>query len=169
MSVLDLPSVARDVEETITGLENAVAAGFGDDTETAFIVYLAIKDAKRVLDDCVKSLGHQIGEKLPKGEWTELGGKAVRRSAEWSESDWDHGALMAAVLDSVLADPKTGEIIPETEAEKIRYVWGAQKDPAHPLPGYQASKTALENRGITSEFLDEIRQSRFVRLKLEIA
>lgn len=51
------------------------------------------------------------------------------------------------VLDSRLVDKDTGEMKDETNLEKVRSVWG--------LKGYQASITALRDRGLDpSEFCE---------------
>lgn len=147
---------AQLLGDAVASLDGTVDADL-DDLEAAYVVWDLLGKASKVLTDCKQRLGHKIGLALPPDEWTVLDGRSVRRRPYISRTKWDHDALIVRVRDSVRVDKKTGEIVPETEIEKRNHVW--------PAKGYQASITALRDRGIEP---DEFCTERFDRWNLEV-
>ena len=88
-----------------------------------------------------------IGEKAEHRAGELMGGKSVVvDGVEWVRSQppdrkkFDSEALLMAVLDSRLVNPETGELVEETQLDRVRDVY--------PLAGYNARVTRLRARGI---------------------
>lgn len=154
----ELASASSILQQCIDDVENALAMSIEpeSDTEAAFKVYQGLVIAHQVLGDVKNNLGHRIGESIGKAA-TMLDGRKVKRHAYYSRRNWDSDALVSAVMDSRLADPKTGELVDESEADRLRHVW--------PPKGYTASVAALRARNIQP---DEFCEERFVRFNLEV-
>lgn len=126
-----------------------------DEIEDAFFIYQRLGEASKILTDVRHQLGHKIGEAIG-AERTTLMGKTVQRRAYVSRKNWQHDDLRRVVLDSVIAN-EDGEKVDETPADKLLAVWK--------MRGYDASITALRDRGIDP---DEFSEHRFERWTLEV-
>ncbi len=99
--------------------------------------WLALEQAHRCLavvrDELEKRLADQLTEPA-----TIIGVGVVERQGRRDRKTWNSDALLSAVLDSRLIDPRTGEIADESPLDKVRHCWnlGAPR------------LTALRDRGI---------------------
>jgi hypothetical protein len=98
-----------------------------------------VKRFAAVADD----LEHRVCQslpRLPRGQYATLNGKRYYVGRKRRYRDWQSDDLLRAVLDSRRANAD-GEPIDETPFDKVRDVYAG-------LPGYHATRTKLEARGI---------------------
>lgn len=101
----------------------------------------AITDLRAGLAEMADDLKREIAT-LMDGPTVVLDGiGVVTRRSDTDRKTWDRDGLLRTVLDSRLADPTTGEIVDESQLEKVLKVWnlGAPRT------------TVLKERGIDAD------------------
>jgi hypothetical protein len=107
------------------------------------------------LRDLTDDIDSRIAETFEKREKVSLGGDVYEAKRTARRRNWQDADLIRAVLDSVIIDRETGEIMSETPAEKLAAVF--------PPRGYGARLTELRRRGIADDEFCDVEWSR-VRL-----
>ena len=109
----------------------------------ALDVFDALEQANRDLADLRHTLAGQIAALMP-GKTVTLHGHTYEKSGRWRRTGWDIEQLLPTVLDTRRFDKTTGELIEETDLQKVLHVWS--------LGGPRT--TALRERGFAVE-IDE--------------
>lgn len=126
--------------------------GPGTDAEATARTVAALAHLLAVGRAALEDLKTALHDQLPAKETLVIDGiGAFTRSWTSDSTRWDNDAAIRWVLDSrPPADPETGEIRDESPVEKLLacYTFPPSKGP---------SVTALRARGITDDFLDELR------------
>ena len=124
------------VKGGLTGLYHAI-----DDAPLPELLALveSLPEIRPSLTIVAERCEHRAGE-LMNAKEVEVDGVVWVRSQPPDRKKFDHEALLSAVLDSRLVVAETGEVVEETPLERVKHVY--------PLPGYNARRSALKERGI---------------------
>jgi hypothetical protein len=82
-----------------------------------------IRDAKRNLSDVERSVENRLGAEMHSFRETITGVGTIERHARKSRTQWKKEELLHDVLDTVMVNEDTGEIIDETPLDKVLHVW----------------------------------------------
>lgn len=120
----DLYGHAETLHDTVNRLDDDVRA-LPDDTplETDLIAWAVIEECRRNLAVVAQDLTNRIAPRLEYGPVVVDGVGTFEKHRKKSRVKWDKDALLSAVLDSILVDRTSGEIIPETPLEKVTGCW----------------------------------------------
>ena len=141
MTDLERALVAAD-HELGNALSALATADLPDLLDGLGLVMNLRKSVATVGSDLEHRAGELMGEKsvtVNNVEWV--------RSMPPKRGAWQSEDLLRAVLDSRRVDKDTGELLEESELEKVRHVWN--------LAGYQARLGALRDRGLDPDSFSE--------------
>ena len=134
MSDLERALVAADTE-----LGNALTAIKTADLSDLLDAIGLVQNLRKSVATVGSDLEHRAGEVMGEKSVT-VGGTEWVRSMPPKRGAWKSEDLLRAVLDSRRVDKDTGELLEESELEKVQHVWN--------LAGYQARIGALKDRGL---------------------
>lgn len=109
--------------------------------DCALTAYSMLEDARRILAQVCSQLPNLIAPNMGEKQVTVEGVGTFVMHGKKNRTQWEKDALLSAVLDSRLIDPKTGEVADETPLAKVLHVYN--------LPAPRT--TALKARAIDAD------------------
>jgi hypothetical protein len=142
--VLMMRELTNEIEADVAAVQEDFLT---DETrEQALICWGVLEEAYKVLAGIKADLGERLAESMPEKSVVVENVGVFERHRKATRTQWDRDDLLRAVLDTVMVDTETGEIIPETPLEKVMAVWT--------LPAPKV--TAIRERGLqVDEFCHE--------------
>lgn len=120
----DLYGHAETLHDTVNQLDDAVRSWEAPTfLESDLVVFAILEEARRNLAVVTQDLVNKLAARMPHGPFVVDGCGTFEKHRKKSRVKWDKDALLSAVLDSILVDRTSGEIIPETPLEKVTGCW----------------------------------------------
>ena len=149
MAETDLHADVRALNKLVAALDTDVSwyrhdydengpDGIRDTLEADLIALAALEEARRNLAGVAADLTNVLAKSMADKLMVVEGVGSFERSKKKARTQWDREALLPDVLDTILVDKESGEILPETELEKVLKVWN--------LPAPRT--TVLRDRGL---------------------
>lgn len=143
----DLARDAKDLTELVAVIDQDVRGPLVD-LDQALVAFGVLEQVNRDLADARKFLADRLGEEMGTKRVTVMGAATFERfpRREGAVKCMDEAGLWRMVLDTRLADPDTGEMVPQSEI--IRMVYGSLSKETGEIRLTGASPTKVEAVGI---------------------
>lgn len=150
----DLATDAKNLSELIASLDQSVRGPILD-LDQALIAYGVLEQVNRDLADARKFLADRLGDEMGTKRHTVMGAATFERFArrEGTAKCMDEEGLWRQVLDTRIADPDTGEVVPQSDVIVMAYGSVSKETGKQRLTG--ASPSKLEGLGIDAEMFFE--------------